>query len=217
MKNLIFFLSLLFLLSACRTYYQGSDGSKYIFNQPDTLVFTWQVETDTGSYYYNELIYRSNDTLYTVQFLFDSTFNSYANYIVDSGALRMVQYYNVFSFNIMFYEIEKNLSFSFDARHVGKARERIKFVWPEQGFRFLGTNKSISSGLDTINLGDSLVQVLRVDVRYRYINKYHKPNKRPKDLTKGQTSYFYYPGLGPIFIQEKAKNYHAQVISIEKL
>lgn len=216
MKKIVLFLALAFLLSACSTYYHSTAGSKYIFNSPDTLVYTWQVKSDTAHNVYNEMIYRNKDTLFTVQYLFDSTFTAYVNYIVKPAALEMYQYYNVFSLSIMFYEIKKNMSFSFDSRHVGKAREKVKFIWPEQGFYFYGKNKSTSSSLDTITLGDSTIQVLRVDVKYKYVNKYRHPH-RPREVNRGRMSYFYYPGLGPIFIEEKAKNYQAQVISIHKL
>ena len=216
MKKIVLFVLLFFLFTACNTYYHGIDGRKYIFNNQDTLVYTWQVKSDTVQSLYNEQLYVIGDTLYTVQYLFDSTFNAYVNYIITPGKLQMYQYYNVYSMTIMFYEIKKDLSFSFDPRHVGKAREKVKFSWPEQGIYFLGTNKSISSALDTIRLGDSTVHVLRVDVKYKYVNKYRRPHK-PREVSKGLINYFYYPGLGPIFIEEKAKNYQAQVISIRKL
>ncbi len=204
-----------FFLTACSTYYKSEDGAKYVFSQPDTLVYTWQSVTDTSWSFYNELIYRVGDTIFTVQYLNDSTFDVYSNYIMEQHALRLYQYFNVYSLNIMFYEIQKDLSFSFEPQHVGKALIKFRFRLPKQGFCFHARSASVGSALDTIALGDSLLTVLRVDMRYRYVTK-DRPNKK-KIVKTGHISYFYYPGLGPIFVEQRDKDFHAQVISIEKL
>ncbi len=210
--GLLFFMSLFFL--SCAQYYHGTDGLKYVYRGSDTLLLTWYVRSDTAQYVYTEQVYRNGDTLYTAQYMFDSTYNSYVDYVYTPESLRMLRYYNIVSLTMMFYEVKRDLSFSFSPRHVGKVREKVRFTWPEQGVSIMGVNKSVGSALDTVVLGDSLARVLRVDVRYRYINR-HRPDKK-KNVLKGRVSYFYYPGLGPIFVKEPSKDYEARVINVQK-
>jgi len=74
-------------------------------------------------------------------------------------------------------------------------------------------SKSFASELDSVILGDSIVSTLRVDVRYKYVFKGQRDRKNKRKYSE-IISYFYYPGLGPIYIKSKKENYQAKVISI---
>lgn len=210
---MIIFMVLL-VFPACSPYYHGTGARKYIFSQPDTMVYTWVSRNDSLIDTSTVMIYRHGDTVFSITYAFDSTLAIYRNYLIKPEGLELFQYFHLTNNLIMFYQIKQGMEFSFDSRHVGKKREKSVFNWPERKLYLAEMTKSIGSQLDTITLGDSILPVLRVDLKYHFVNKDRNSRESNADLP-GKMSYYIYPGLGVIYMTE-SPGYVEEVIKIQK-
>ncbi len=207
MRKILYLLIISLFFTSCATYYKSYTGKQFLPNLQDTLVFTWKITTDTSWYIIKQLQYEQNDTIVSISFFPDSTFFDYQFYTVDEKGMQLLSEFYAFNMAMMFWKVDKGLTFGTNPRKVGE----IKIdKWLEAGGLIQKIRiHSLRSMMDTISLGDSTFKALRVDVRTRMWQK--NPPVREKSLM----SYYFYPGLGLIYVRGQ-NNYSEEVLFIEK-
>lgn len=203
LKRVVYFgLSLIFLFSCSKKYYYSFNPRRFLPADSllsDTFKTYKYVRSDTEQMVFIEYSTKNADTVETVSLTIDSSFFDISTYVFDSTALRLYSEFYAFSHNLLFFNIKKDIAFGLNPWRTGYMNI-LKVLDAPQFFQKIRL-KSIGSALDTIKFGDTLLQVLRVDVRNLQIFKDKKTKKKYR--LRQILHFYYYPGYGQIMVKGK--------------
>ncbi len=201
-RFVLFGLSLFLLFSCSKKYYYSANPRCFLPSDSllrDTFRTYKYVRSDTEQMVFIEYSTKKADTIETYSLTIDSTFFDVSIYVLDSSALRLYSEFYAFDYNLLFFEVKKDIAFGLNPRKTGYMN--ILKVLDAPQFYQKVRMKSFGSALDTVKFGDTLVQVLRVDVRNFQIFK-DKTTKR-KYRQRQILHFYYYPGYGQIMVKGK--------------
>ncbi len=207
---LFVFISVFF---SCSRYYYSTDARKFLLADSlleDTLTINRIVNAGGKKMWFIDQAYKKGDTIFYNSALSDSTFFDISMYILDSTGLHLYSEFYAYSLNLLFFAIKKDMVFSLNPHRVGYMHIVKELDAPD--FYQKVKLRSFRSQLDTVIFNDTILQVLRVDVRNKMIFRDKKENKKTR--VRQILHFYYYPGFGQIMV--RGKGYEEHVLGLFK-
>ncbi len=197
MKKSLFWVIITLIGLSCSTYYHTPDPGRFLVSDSllrDTLHTVKQVQTGGQTMYFAEDIVKIGDTVISTSYTLDSSFFNVIYYVKKPGYLQLYSEFYAFDMNLLFFDIKKDIVFGLNPDKTGYMH--IKKVLDAPQFYQKVVARSIGSAMDTITFKDTVIAVLRVDVKQRFVHK----DKNSGEVTRSRQilHFYFYPGAGQI-------------------